>query len=125
MAERNPPSFRLLGLLALACFSPALTGIEMPWTDRPPETTGMDQHTESPSLRAAAISRDGKHAVTGDGLGMIQVWDVPSGKLLHTIPVSSGHRKTLPSYAFSADAKLALVGHDGGLFLFGDPVQLG
>jgi WD40 repeat protein len=60
----------------------------------------------------------------GNGNGTVQIWDVPSGKLLRAIPGSSSHRGTIPCYAFSPDAKFALVGHDDGLFRYGNWVQL-
>lgn len=56
-------------------------------------------------------SRDGKYIASGAIDGFINVFDVASGKLVHTI---EGHAMTIRSIAFSPDSELLLTAADDG-----------
>jgi WD40 repeat protein len=54
-----------------------------------------------------SVSADGRRAVTARF--QVQVWDLDSGKLLHTL---TGHHGTVWAVAISADGRRALTGGD-------------
>jgi uncharacterized protein with WD repeat len=56
-------------------------------------------------LHCVAFRPDGKHLATGDGAGVIRVWNLASGKIAHTL---RGHAAQVTALAFTPDAK-ALV----------------
>ena len=56
-------------------------------------------------------SQDGKYIATGAIDGFINVFDVESGKLVHTI---EGHAMTVRSLTFSPDSQLILTAADDG-----------
>lgn len=56
-------------------------------------------------------SQDGKYIASGAIDGFINVFDVASGKLVHTI---EGHAMTIRSIAFSPDSQLLLTAADDG-----------
>lgn len=60
-------------------------------------------------VRAVAISTDGCRAVSGSDDGMIRVWDLDTGELVHRL---DGHRGTVHAVAVSADGTRAISGAD-------------
>ena len=90
----------------------------------PPATTGrrgsgtsraaaarriLSGHTGS--VDSAAFSPDGKLVVTASDDGTARIWDVASGRSLHTL---SGHTDYVDSVAFSPDGKLVVTASDDG-----------
>jgi len=61
------------------------------------------------SVRAVAISPDGKIAVSGSEDGTLKLWDLSTGKALNTL---EGHRDTVNSVAISSDGKIAVSGSE-------------
>lgn len=56
-------------------------------------------------------SKDGKYVASGAIDGFINVFDVESGKLVHTL---EGHAMTIRSITFSPDSQLLLTAADDG-----------
>lgn len=76
------------------------------WKLRPEKLT-----SPSGSIFAAVFSPDGKYLVGGGDDGAAHIWDVPSGKLLKSLPL---HKAVISSLAFSANGKrLAAAFMDG------------
>ncbi len=68
-------------------------------------------------LTVIALSRNGAFLAAADGVGMIYVWAVGRGRLVHTF---KGHTSELVSLAFSADStRLISAGEDGTLRVWG------
>jgi WD repeat-containing protein 61 len=59
----------------------------------------------------ALQSPDGRHIASGAIDGIISVFDVASGKLVHTL---EGHAMPIRSLAFSPDSQLLLTASDDG-----------
>jgi WD40 repeat protein len=58
-----------------------------------------------------SVSADGSRAVSGASDGTVQVWDIASGALLHTL---TGHHGEVGAVAVSADGRRAASGSDDG-----------
>ena len=63
----------------------------------------------SDTLKAIAISPDGKLLASGSTSKVVTVWDFETGALLHTL---QGHTEAVNSVNFSADSKLLASGAD-------------
>ncbi|HEY1380751.1 MAG TPA: serine/threonine-protein kinase, partial [Gemmataceae bacterium] len=67
---------------------------------------------------AVAFSPDGKRLASGSKAGAALIWDVASGRLLHTCrasPVQRAHFGTVESVAFSPDGRLLAAGDFPGV----------
>jgi len=60
---------------------------------------------------AVAVSRDGRFVLTGAAGRGAQLWELPSGKLVHSFPQ---HRSEVSVTAFSPDGKLLFTGEASG-----------
>ncbi|HEV2971973.1 MAG TPA: c-type cytochrome domain-containing protein [Pirellulales bacterium] len=67
---------------------------------RPHDTKLAELAGSSDSIRAVAVSGDGRLAVTGESGGAIRIWELPSGKSLQTC---TGHTAAVTGLRFSAD----------------------
>jgi WD40 repeat protein len=65
-------------------------------------------------IRRIAVTPDGKLALGGDSNGCIEIWNLASGRLIRKLHDPSHDLCPVPiySYAFSADGKIGLSGHD-------------
>ena len=63
------------------------------------------------SVDAVAVSADGLRVVSGGDDGMLRVWDLDTGTLLHTL---TGHVGSVDAVAVSADGRHAASGGKDG-----------
>ena len=74
-------------------------------------TTGKEAprrfEVQSGRIPAMAISPDGKRLLTGGDDRTVKVWDVATGKMLHSF---AGHTDTITCVAFSSDGRRAVSG---------------
>ncbi len=67
------------------------------------------------SVTNIAFSPDGKKLASGSSDKTVRLWDVETGKQLHTL---KGHRENVMCLAFSPDGNTIAVGHWGGVYLW-------
>lgn len=71
-------------------------------------------HTLTALTNSLAISSDGKTIVGGDWDAIINIWDIASGRLLHTFPndffLDGGHGDWITSVAISQDSTNVVTG---------------
>jgi WD40 repeat protein len=67
------------------------------------------------SIEDAALSSDGSLLAAADEDGTVQVWQLPEGKLLSTLPPGEGERKAI---SFSPDHKLLAVSYGASVSLW-------
>lgn len=65
----------------------------------------------------AALSHDGKVAVSAGSSGVINVWDVDSGRLIRSL---EGHRNTVFSLSFAPDGRTVAAGDADGIIKLWD-----
>ena len=61
---------------------------------------------------AAAVSADGRWAITGSQDGMVRAWELESGKALEAL---NGHQGRIEAAAISSDGSLAVTGGGDGM----------
>ncbi|CAN5352383.1 AAA-like domain-containing protein [soil metagenome] len=66
---------------------------------------------ESELFTAADLSPDGRILITGNLFGVVKLWSVDSGKLLHTLV---GHTRTVTSATFSPNGDRVITSADDG-----------
>jgi WD40 repeat protein len=71
-------------------------------------------------VRCAAISVDGKRALSGDERGGLVVWEVANARALQWL---EGHERRVEGAAFAPDGRLALSGGSDGMVLLWDLSQ--
>jgi WD40 repeat protein len=64
------------------------------------------------ALRAFAVSPSGQILATDNESNSITLWNLQTGKLMHTL---RGHTSTVASLAFSADSQILVSGGSEGL----------
>ncbi|MCZ2340313.1 MAG: serine/threonine protein kinase [Bacteroidales bacterium] len=104
-----------LGLLGWQFQGPALVqpGPAAPPAATPPRavTASADSrlfNNTTDDIRAVAVSRDGKHVITGSfNKNMVRLWGVESADLIRSFP---GHTKKVHGVALSSDGTLAASG---------------
>jgi WD40 repeat protein len=64
--------------------------------------------------RRVALSPDGRYALSSYSKGTMVLWDVSTGKVVHTYEGNSGFGAVVRSVAFSPDGKYALSGGSDG-----------
>jgi WD40 repeat protein/serine/threonine protein kinase len=73
------------------------------------ESTKFTVHIHGVS--SVCLSTDSRFAMSGNNDGSIKLWEVATGKCLHTF---TGHTYTVNSICLSTDSRLALSGSDDG-----------
>jgi WD40 repeat protein len=68
-------------------------------------------------LQAVAYSPDGKSLASGGGDGVVRLWDVATGKMLHEF---RGHRGLIWCIAFSPDGRTVASGGEDTTILLWD-----
>jgi WD repeat-containing protein 61 len=79
------------------------------WISDTGEKDRVLQTSSSKFLLSVAFSPNGLHIAAGSESGTLFVFDVGSGKLLHSLP---GHGMAIRTVTFSADSKLVISGGD-------------
>lgn len=59
----------------------------------------------STRITKAAVSPDGRRILTGDGNGLLKLWDASSGRCIHEL---NGHSKIIHSVSFTRDGRRAV-----------------
>jgi WD40 repeat protein len=77
-----------------------------------PFNRGVTQSGFGADVRTVSFSADGKRLLTGNGLGLVQLWDVAKGAELQRISVAHA----VKSVALSHDGKYFAIASDDGVF---------
>jgi WD40 repeat protein len=89
-------------LLPLGAFAADEASNESPLPAGALARLGTSRFQHANSLRAVAISPDGKLIASGSGKGTIRLWDADTGREVRLL---SGHTATIAGLAFSPDGK--------------------
>jgi WD40 repeat protein len=86
------------------------------------ETSTRADAVDFPEVRAVAVSRDGRHAVSGNQDGSLTLWDMDSAVRLHH---RKGHEKWVMDVRLTPDEHRAIsVGNDGMLRVWECPAMV-
>jgi WD40 repeat protein len=73
----------------------------------------------SATIEAVALAPDSRFALSASADKTVKLWEVATGRLLHTFPDDGSHGRL----AFSADSRLALIGHSEWEVATGRPLH--